>query len=78
MDVSEHIRMLSGKISGSPGDHTLFMERGKLYYRCGEFGNALNDFIKVQELAPGNVEAGQFIGMINGILEFRHTDIYNP
>lgn len=68
-----------GPVPGA-GDTALdgHMERGRNYFRAGEFGNALNEFLRAVELSPGNVEAQEFINMIYGILEFRNTDMYNP
>lgn len=56
----------------------LYIERGKCYYRQNEWGNAINDFRKAEELQPDRVEARQFREMVEEILEFRYKDIYNP
>ncbi len=56
----------------------LYIERGKYYYRAGEFGKALNDFNRALEIEPTSAEATEFKCMIEEIFEFRHTDIYNP
>ncbi|MEE1099709.1 MAG: nicotinate (nicotinamide) nucleotide adenylyltransferase [Alistipes sp.] len=54
------------------------LERGVCYYRSGEWGRALNDFRRVLELEPENVEAKEFTSMTQEILSYRYTDIYNP
>ena len=56
----------------------LYLERGKLYYRIGDFGKALNDFTRVTDIVPGHTEASGYAEMINEILDFRYKDIYNP
>lgn len=56
----------------------LYIERGKCYYRQNEWGSAINDFRKAEELQPDRQEARQFREMVEEILEFRYKDIYNP
>jgi nicotinate-nucleotide adenylyltransferase len=56
----------------------LYIERGKCYYRQNNWGNAINDFRKAEELKPELEEARQFREMVEEILEFRYKDIYNP
>lgn len=56
----------------------LYIERGKCYYRQNEWGCAINDFRKAEELQPDRQEARQFREMVEEILEFRYKDIYNP
>ena len=53
-------------------------ERGKCYYRQNNWGYAINDFRKAEELKPELEEARQFREMVEEILEFRYKDIYNP
>ncbi len=55
-----------------------YIARGKYFYRCNDFGKALNDFNKALSLDAFNTEATEFKGMIEEILAFRHIDIYNP
>ena len=54
-----------------------YLSRGKANYAKGKFGDALNDFIRAQELGDKD-EAVHFEELIRSILEFRYTDIYNP
>ncbi len=51
---------------------------GREKYRAGHFGAALNDFLRVLDLAPTNAEAAGYRQLIDEILEFRNTDILNP
>lgn len=78
MDIKNELELLDSSITQNPDDAGLLSRRGKLYYASSQFGKALNDFMRVRELDPDSVEAQEFITMINGILEFRYTDIYNP
>ncbi len=55
-----------------------YIERGRYFYRCNEWGNALNDFNAALKIESDNREAGEFVKMIGEILEFRYKDIYNP
>lgn len=53
-------------------------ERGCEYYRNNEFGKALNDFNDALSIDPDYTAARQMKEMVESILNFRHTDIYNP
>lgn len=57
---------------------SLYVERGKCYYRRNEWGKAINDFNKAKSLEPDNEEAQQLHDMVYEILSFRYKDIYNP
>ena len=76
--VDSAISVLSSAIEMSPGDYTLYMERGKLYHGKGEFDKALNDFTKAVQIKPGDSEAATYIEMIREILNYRYKDLYNP
>ena len=57
---------------------SLYIERGKYYFRSNEWGKAINDFNKAKALEPDNQEAQQLHDMVYEILSFRYKDIYNP
>ncbi len=78
METKTEIAALTEAIAGSPGETDLYMDRGRLYLQCNDFGNALNDFLRASELDPEDPEPREYITMIREILEFRCTDIYNP
>lgn len=75
---ARRIEALSERITAEPRNVELLVERGKLHYRMGAWGPALNDFNAVLRLDAGHVEAGQYARMVQEILEFRYKDIYNP
>ncbi len=54
------------------------MRSGQEHYRRNAWGEALNDFNRVLEMCPWHEQARQFVEMIQDILAFRYTDIYNP
>lgn len=68
---------LNARVVSSPTVEN-YIERGKYYYRCNNFGKALNDFNKALSIEPFNAEATEFKSMIEEIFSFRHVDIYNP
>lgn len=78
MDKSIEILQLDEQIAANPADYKLRLERGKLYFKRHDFGNAQNDFMAVLEIDPAIKEAEEYIVMIKEILEFRNVDIYNP
>ena len=65
-------------INAEQADAELYIERGKCYFRKNEWGSAINDFRKAEELAVDKTEARQYIEMAEEILEYRYKDIYNP
>ena len=54
------------------------MAAGVEHYRRNEWGAALNKFRGVLEINPDDTEAREYVKMIEEILAFRYTDIYNP
>ncbi len=72
------IAALSARIDAAPDDTELYVERGKLRYRTGAWGEALNDFNRALRIDPEHTEAREFARMVREILEFRYKDIYNP
>ena len=72
------IAALGAQIAAEPGNTALLVERGKLHYRMGEWGPALNDFNAALRIDDTHVEAKEFARMVQEILEFRYKDIYNP
>ena len=72
------IAALGAQIAAEPGNTALLVERGKLHYRMGEWGPALNDFNRVLQTDDSHAEARQYAQMVQEILEFRYKDIYNP
>lgn len=51
---------------------------GKEAFARSDFGTAKNHFGAALRLEEGNVEAEQWLDMIEEILAFRHKDYYNP
>ena len=76
--LASKITSLTSAISQSPEKAELYLERGQCYFRKNEWGSAINDFRKAEELAEDKTEARQYIEMAEEILEYRYKDIYNP
>ncbi|GHV01115.1 hypothetical protein FACS1894159_08360 [Bacteroidia bacterium] len=76
--IEYRIIELDRALAETPDDATLYLERGKLHYKLGKMDRSLNDFVRVREIAPDNVEAGEYVDMISEIFEFHYKDIYNP
>ncbi|MBR2866779.1 MAG: nicotinate (nicotinamide) nucleotide adenylyltransferase [Alistipes sp.] len=73
-----NIVRLTSMIEAGDERASLYVERGKCYYRHNEWGKAINDFNCAMKLEPENEEARQLHDMIYEILSFRYKDIYNP
>lgn len=78
MDNKGEIARLTAEIAARSGDAALYFERGRLHYKAGDFPSALNDFNEGLTFDAENTEAQQYVRMINEILDYRYTDIYNP
>lgn len=76
--MTNDMAVLDSAIAADPTNLELRMQRGRYYYGAGEFGKALNDFMKALEIDPESVGAQEYITIINEILAFRHTDTFNP
>ncbi len=79
--TASKVAALTAAIATDTDNAELYLERGKCYFRLNEWGSAINDFKRAEELSPecseGN-EAKEFLRMTEEILEFRYKDIYNP
>ena len=53
-------------------------DKGCAFYANGDFGNAINSFKNALLLDSSYTKASEMLSMVNEILAFRHTDIYNP
>jgi len=52
--------------------------KGRDFYAKGDFGNALNAFKNALAIDPSFTKASEMLAMVNEIVAYRHTDIYNP
>lgn len=68
---------LSAKIDNGP-TADLYVERGEWYFHNSQWGEALNDFNRALGVEATHSRATELKQMIDEILAFRHTDIYNP
>lgn len=50
----------------------------ELYHRLGNLTEAMNYYLYVLELNPDNKRANVKIDMINSIMNYFNTDMYNP
>lgn len=76
--LASKITMLTAAIEREPQRAEHYLERGKCYFRRNEWGSAINDLRRAEELAEDKTEARQYIEMAEEILEYRYKDIYNP
>lgn len=76
--TGDELRRLTAEIGRDPRNSAAYLDRAKLYYRSGMFGEAANDFARVLEIEPDNTEAAQYLVMIGEIQSYRYTDLLNP
>ncbi len=74
--ILEGIKLLNDLLKARPGDEDLFFLRAEFFYKLNRYGEAMNDYMRVAELNPGNKEAAGKIDIIKTILRYHNTDIY--
>jgi len=57
---------------------TINFNIAELYHRLGNLTEAMNYYLYVLELNPDNKRANVKIDMINSIMNYFNTDMYNP
>lgn len=81
MDINNNIqRQISGlsQLMGSDcKDPDLFYRRGKLYWKAGQRAEAITDFNSAVAIDPKS-PALAYLLMVNDIMDFYNTDLYNP
>lgn len=75
---AQRMATLNALLDDDKENIALLLERGQLHYRMNEWGAALNDFNAILRIDPQHAEARQLIDMVQDILTFRYTDLYNP
>jgi tetratricopeptide (TPR) repeat protein len=55
-----------------------FMVQGILEQKFQNWGKAINAYLKVIEIEPGNAEAQNNLHMIQSILNFWNPEMFNP
>ncbi len=78
-NILKAVKILDEAIKAQPEDEELYFIRAEFFYKLNRYGAAINDYIKVVEINPGNKEAVGKIDIIKTILRYNNTDIYaNP
>ncbi len=73
----EAMELLNKAILESPNNDELYYLRGYLYKQLGKWGESLSDLNHALELNP-NSRASVLRQLLLDILNFYHTDLYNP
>lgn len=71
------IKFLTEIIISNPQNEEAFIERGLLYWSCGERALAINDYHSAIALNP-NSKAKLAIEATYNILDYYNKDLYNP
>lgn len=77
LNIENRIKQLSEDIVKSPQDDALYYERGKLYWKAGMRAEAITDFNQAVSINADS-PAADYLKMVNEILDFYNTDLYNP
>lgn len=74
---AEAIQLLSALIEKEPANDEAWYLRGYVYKQLGKWGESLSDLNRAVELNPDS-RAAVLRQLLQDIINFRHTDIYNP
>ena len=74
--AEDTIRELTALIEHAP-TADLYFRRGRIWWACGEKGRAITDYEHAVALDPES-PAAVALEMARGVMDFYHTDLYNP
>ena len=77
LNIESQINELTEKINKSPENDDLLYQRGKLYWKAGKRAEAITDFNSAKAINPES-PAVEYLNMVNDIMDFYNTDLYNP
>lgn len=77
INIDLKLREYSDRIISDPSNDTAYYERGKLYWKKGMRAEAITDFNSAIAINPQS-PAVDYLKMINEIMDFYNTDLYNP
>ena len=76
--LDEASEVLSKLFEQNPSDEDINLWIGKIHFKKGEWGLAINAFQKVLEINPENQEAQSGAEMASDILDYFTPDMFNP
>lgn len=76
-NTAEAIRRLNAYLEHTPSSDEAYYLLGNAYRKQGEVRLALNNYLAALELNPDS-PAREAHNMLMNILNFYHTDLYNP
>ena len=73
----EELRQLTGHLEEHPEDTEILRRRAMLFQQTGQYGPALNDWLRVRDLLPDDREAQERIRYLEIILKYTNLDIFS-
>jgi hypothetical protein len=73
----EELKEITERLKEHPGDMGLMRRRAILLQQTGRYGEALNEWLRVQERIPDDREAGERITYLQTILKYTNLDIFS-
>lgn len=77
MDIEKKIEEVSRRLDQEPEKTELLMQRALLYQKLSQHDRALNDYLKVKEIEPDNLEAQAYIELLQEIINYRYILFYD-
>lgn len=76
-NIRDELRSLDARIAADPDDASLYIERGKLYWKLGRRGDAITDYRRAAALDPEGPGA-LLAEHSDAIMDFFNPDLLNP
>ncbi len=76
--LADAYKILTDWLKQKPNDEQLHLWIGKIHYKKGEWGLAINAFNKVLEINPENQEAKSSADLAASIISYFTPDMFNP
>lgn len=76
--LDEALRILNESLEENPEDENIHLWIGKVHYKKGEWGLAINAFNEVLEINPQNQEAKSSAELASSIISYFTPDMFNP
>ncbi len=73
----EELQQVIGELEKHPDDMALMRRRAVLLQQTGQYGEALNQWLRIREILPKDREARERILYLETILKFINRDIFS-
>lgn len=76
-EIEQQLNILNAALTKNPTDADALYQRGSLYMKLGNLAAAKSDFTASANINPKGPGATA-LTLVSDIIDFYHTDLYNP